>query len=104
TKELSDCLFRAGEVENQEVPDHRIERVVGERESLGVADAEVKPRVESRGEPHHFLGNVYSDNRGTAFGSSRSCVTRTSGDIEDAHTRASVDGIEQGVHQTTRDL
>jgi hypothetical protein len=102
--ELRRGLLRASEVVYHEVPDHGIERAVGERESFGVSLAKIESRMKPAGERNHRLGDVDSNDRRAAFGGSGGHIAGTCGDVQHAHTGTDVDRVEQRLDEPTGDL
>ena len=71
-------------MEQNEVPHHSVEQLVGKRECLRVAPAELETRVQPRGERDHPLGQVHSHDRGAALGGETGRIAGTGGDIQHA--------------------
>jgi hypothetical protein len=103
-EELCGCRLGPSEVKHREIPDHRIERAIGKRERLGVADAEVELRMKPTGNRHHRLGDVHAYDRCTSLGSAGGRISRTRGNVQHPHTPTSVDGVKQLFDEAASDL
>jgi hypothetical protein len=101
--ELGGCALGTPEVQHHEVGHDRVKAGVVERERLGVAAAELEPRMEPASELEHALGDVHADHGGTAVGGPRSHVPGARGDVQHASFVADRRGIEQPPDQPRRD-
>ena len=94
-RHLGGGVLRPPEMEDEEVPDHRVEGAVGEWEALGARLHELEPRMEPAGERDHLPRDVDADRRRAARGGGRGRVAGTGGEIEHAALRADVRRAEQ---------
>ena len=94
-RHLGSSVLRPPEMEDQEVPDHRVERAVGEWEALGARLHELEPRMEPAGERDHLPRDVDADRRRAARGGGRGRVAGTGREIEHAGLRRDLRRVEQ---------
>jgi hypothetical protein len=90
-------------VVEQERRDGGVERVVLERELLGVAERELDAVVEPPGAREHLLRDVYADRVRAARGRGTGDVAGAGRDVEEQRARANADSVEQRLRDARRD-
>jgi hypothetical protein len=91
-------------MEQREVTDHGVERIVGQREFLSVGDPEIKARMKSGGKRDHFVGNVDRNDRRSSFGGPGGDIAGSRRYVEELDTAAYGDRIEQWFDEAAGDL
>ena len=102
-RELRHDALGTRHVVEQECGDGGVERVVLERQLLGVAERELDPVVEPPGAREHLLRDVDADRVCAARGRGTGDVAGAGRDVEERRARANAGGVEQRLRDARRD-